>query len=519
MKAPAARKPGISTTVPDTGPFLLGLDAGNTVVKAVLFDLSGRQIAWHGVDGATHKPGPGMVERSVSELWENAKTAISGCVARAGIDPRHIAAIGTAGHGNGLYLLDDEGAAIIGIQSLDTRAAALAAELDLKIGAEAYALSRQRPWPSQTPVLLAWLKRHRPELHARAATLLFAKDVLTWKLTGNLVSEISDMSGAGLLHLPECRYDPALLELYGLAGDTRLLPNLHLPTDQVGTITKGAAAATGLAAGTPVVAGFFDVVASALGSGVVREGEASIIAGSWSINQVFSRRPARDDRVFMVAAHGLDRFINMENSATSGANLEWYVRTLIERGGHHDDPFALVNELVAATPPAPDDPLFHPFLYGGRLGAHWRGGFFGLAGWHGEGVMLRAVLEGIMLEHRRHVEVLADAGVRFTRAVLSGGGARSPHWPQMFADGLGCEIAVSEARETGTLGAAMAAAIGAGFFRDEEKAVGAMTRLAACHLPDPAMREHYDRRYALWIRLAKALDPFWKELSAGATRQ
>src|SRR5690606_9807582 len=220
----------------------------------------------------------------------------------------------------------------------------------------------------------------------------------------------------------------------------------------------------------------------------------------------FSARPVRDQRVFMVAAHGPDRFVNMENSATSGANLEWYVRTLIERGEHgHDDAFALVNELVAETPPAPDDPLFHPFLYGGRLGAHWRGGFFGLAGWHTEGHMLRAVLEGIMFEHRRHVEVLADAGVCFTRAVLSGGGSRSPHWPQIFADGLGCEIGVAEARETGTLGAAMAAAIGAGLFRSEEEAVAAMTRPAARHVPDPGMREHYERRYALWLRLARAL--------------
>src|SRR5690606_40103839 len=86
MKAWTARKPGTSTTVRGRGPYLLGLDAGNTVVKAVLFDLAGRALAWHGVDGATHKPGPGMVERSVPELWENAQAAISGCIRRAGIE-------------------------------------------------------------------------------------------------------------------------------------------------------------------------------------------------------------------------------------------------------------------------------------------------------------------------------------------------------------------------------------------------------------------------------------------------
>ncbi|WP_187972650.1 FGGY-family carbohydrate kinase [Aquibium microcysteis] len=493
--------------------YLLGLDAGNTVIKAVLFDAAGRQIAQHAIDGKTHKPAPGMVERSVPELWQNARAAIAGCIASAGIDPRAIAAIGTAGHGNGLYLLDRDGQALIGIQSLDTRAAGLAAELDRAAGAALHAIALQRPWPSQTPVLLAWLKRHRPDLYAKAGTLLFAKDVVTFHLTGERVSEISDMSGAGLLRLPEAAYDDALLSLYGIADGKALLPPLHQPSSVVGAVTPEAAAATGLAAGTPVVAGYFDVVASALGSGAVGAGAASIVAGSWSINQVFSDAPVRDERVFMVAAWRPGRFLNMENSATSAANLEWYVRTLVERGGHHDDPFDFVNRAVGAVEPAPDDPLFHPFLYGGRQGAHQRGGFLGLAGWHGEGHLLRAIFEGVMFEHRRHVAVLAEAGVTFATAALSGGGSRSPHWPQMFADGLGVAVTVAEARETGALGAAIAAAIGAGLYPDEAAAVAAMTRPARTYVPDPAMRAHYDRRYAIWSRWTEAMEPLWRAMA------
>lgn len=497
--------------------YLLGIDAGNTIVKAVLFDLSGRQVAWHGIDGATHKPAPGMVERSIPELWENAKVAIAGCIARVGIDAGKIRAIGTAGHGNGLYLLDRDGNALIGIQSLDTRAAELADELDRSVGAEAHAIALQRPWPSQTPVLVAWLKRHRPQVYAQAGTLLFAKDVITLRLTGQRVSEVSDMSAAGLLRMPECRYDSSLMALYGLEDAQDLLPPLHLPSSIVGTVTAAAARDTGLAEGTPVVAGYFDVVASALGSGVSREGEASIVAGSWSINQVFSRTPVRDENVFMVVGYAPGRFANMDNSATSAANLEWYVRTLVERGGHHDDPFGFVNDAIGSVAASSNDPLFHPFLYGGRLGSHQRGGFFGLAGWHGEAHMLRAIFEGVMFEHRRHVEVLGRAGVSFSRAVLSGGGSRSPHWPQMFADGLGVEVTVAEARETGALGAAIAAAVGAGIYADEEAAV-AMTRPQRSFRPDPAASAHYDRRYDLWTRLNRTLDPLWRELAADGAR-
>lgn len=492
---------------------ILGIDIGNTVVKAVLFDLAGRQIARHGIDGTTLKPAPGMVERPVTELWANARTAIAGCLATARIDPGRIAAIGLAGHGNGLYLLDRAGQPLVGIQSLDTRAASLAADLDRTCGLDLHAICLQRPWPSQTPVLLAWLKTHRPETYAKAGTLCFAKDIIGWHLTGVRVSEISDMSGAGLLRLPEARYDADLLALYGLSDAMDLLPPLAMPTDVVGHVTQGAAAATGLRAGTPVVAGYFDVVASALGSGAVGAGAASIVLGSWSINQTFSDAPARDPRIFMVAAFGPGRFANMDNSATSAANLEWYVRALVERGGHHDDPFGQVNDLVGRAAIVPDDPMFHPFLYGGRNGAHQRGGFYGLAGWHDEGHLLRALYEGVGFEHRRHVDVLTATGAQIRQITLSGGGTRSPHWPQMMADILGLPVTLGSAEETGALGAAIAAAVGTKHHPTEEAAVAAMTEARAQLSPDPSRSTLHDRRFAVWQRLTAAMEPFWADLA------
>jgi L-xylulokinase len=490
---------------------LLGIDIGNTVVKAVLFDLSGRQIARHGVDGTTLKPAPGMVERPVAELWANAQAAISGCL--QGIDPARIAAIGLAGHGNGLYLLDKAGGPLLGIQSLDTRAADLAAELDHRAGADLHAICLQRPWPSQTPVLLAWVKAHRPEIYAQAGTLCFAKDIIAWHLTGQRASEVSDMSGAGLLRLPEASYDPELLALYGLSDALPLLPNLLQPTDVVGQVTGEAAATTGLRPGTPVVAGYFDVVASALGSGAIGAGAASIVLGSWSVNQVFADAPLRDPSLFMVTTFGPGRFGNMDNSATSAANLEWYVKTLIERGGHHDDPFAMVNDLIGRAPVAADDPMFHPFLYGGRHSAQQRGGFYGLAGWHDEGHMLRALCEGVCFEHRRHIETLTAAGADITQVALSGGGTRSPHWPQMMADILGLPLSLGRAEETGALGGAIAAAVGTGLYPTEAAAVAAMARQKAQLSPDPQRRALYDRRYAVWQRLTAAMAPFWADLA------
>ena len=145
--------------------------------------------------------------------------------------------------------------------------------------------------------------------------------------------------------------------------------------------------------------------------------------------------------------------------------------------------------------------------------------YYGLAGWHGEGHLLRALFEGVMFEHRRHIDVLSKAGLSIRRAVLSGGGSRSPHWPQMFADGIGIPIATAEALETGALGAAIGAGVGTGLFDRYETGIAAMTRPRDTFMPDPGMRMHYDRRYALFGRAREAMRGIWADLrQEAATR-
>jgi L-xylulokinase len=504
--------------VADGDGLFLGLDIGNTVTKAVLFDRNGKEMAACRRNGVSSSPAPGRVERDMEELWANAASAIRECIEKAGVAPEAVAALGCAGHGNGLYLLDRADAPLLAIQSLDCRADRLADELRAGgNGARLHAICLQEPWPSQTPTLLAWIRRYAPELYARTGTAFLCKDFVTFRLTGRRVSDITDMSGAGLIRLPECRYDDSLLAAYGLADARPLLPDLLWPAEIAGGVTAEAAATTGLAEGTPVVAGLFDVVANAVGSGVVDAGQASIIAGTWSINQVVARKPIADRRVFMVSAFAGDRVVAIESSATSAANLEWYVRAFMDRDGKHPDPFGACDRIVAAVTPAPDDPYFHPYLYGSRLSATMRAGFYGVAGWHGEGHMLRALFEGVAFEHRRHIEVLREAGLSFDSAALSGGGARSAVWPQMLADVLGIPVSLARCAEAGALGAAIAAGVGAGFFADLPEAVRTMTATRAQFMPDQAMAAFHDERYRTYGMLTEAMKPVWARM-AGAHR-
>lgn len=499
------------------GDYLLGLDTGNTVIKAVIFDRTGREVAHAGEEGHSSMPHPGHVERDLGELWANAKRVIRACLEKAGIAAADIAAIGCAGHGNGLYALDRNGEPLLGIQSIDTRATGLVEEWAAEgVGDRTHPIARQRPWPSQTPTLLAWLKRNRPETFERIGTVFFSKDFVVNRLTGRRVSEVSDMSGAGLLDLAARRYDRTLMEAYGLADCMDLLPPLIESADIAGRVTEEVARETGLAQGTPVVGGLFDVVASALGSGVSRTGGASIIAGTWSINQVIIDRPDLDGPVFMSSTFDRSRYMAMENSATSAANLEWLVREFFE-GSHTEgvSPFDTCCDLAAAVEPSADDPLYHPYLYGAQQDGHARAGFYGIAGWHTKGHLIRALLEGVAFGHRQHIETIREAGATFNEAVLSGGGSRSRFWPQIFADVLGVPVCVAVSRETGALGAAIAAGTGVGLFGDFSEGANAMVRVDRQYSPNSALAAHYSRRYALYKDITQAMTPLWRRLSGG----
>lgn len=488
--------------------YLLGIDAGNTVVKAVLFDLDGRMLARAALDGQSRHPQPGHVERDIAELWRNAAVVIRRCLEEAGVSGAEVAAIGTAGHGNGLYLLDTDNQPLIGIQSIDNRAAELAADMRDWVGDAVYPLCLQKPWPAQTATLLAWVKRHRPEIYAKAGTVLLCKDVMTFALTGERVSDYSDMSGCGLLRLPQRGYDRALLGDYGLEDAAHLLPALVESDAVAGHITEQMADASGLTAGTPVAGGFFDVVASMIGSGAHDIGEAAIVAGTWGINQVVRGSPLVDDRIFHASTWRPDRYIAIESSATSAVNLEWYVREFGD--GHGPAAFEACNQLVATVTPGVELPLFHPFLFGSATHPDARGGFFGLAGWHGKAEMLYALYEGVAFEHRRHIERLRAAGASFETAALSGGGSRSTVWCQMFADIIGVPVTVAECQETGALGAAIAGGVAGGVFASLEEGIARMVRLQSRFAPTNEHRALREARYRLYCDLAEQMPARWR---------
>ncbi len=491
---------------------LLGIDAGNTMIKAVLFDLSGRVLSVAECAGETHQPQEGYAERPVEDIWHGVSEAVSRCLQQAGSAANEVIAVGAAGHGNGLYALDKQQQPLFGIQSIDHRAMDTVHQLEASGADKAiYQLSLQKPWPAATPVLVSWIKQHQPDRWAQIGHLLCAKDVIAHFLSGAVSADFSDAAGAGLIDYRQRNYSRELMALYGIEEALALLPSLRESCAVVGHVTSHAAQLTGLPAGIPVVAGIFDVVASAIGSGVVKTGDASIVAGTWSINQVVVDKPDYQRPVFMNSIIENDRFMAIEASATSAANLDWFLREFDD--GRAGNGAARSSDTVAHVEPNVQLPLYHPYLYSGRKSEPAKAGFYGLGGWHTRADMLFALFEGVTFAHRAHIDRLRAAGIPFTHAILSGGAARSCIWPQMFADVLGMPIRVAECKETGALGAALCAGVGVGVWPDLAAAVEQAVQINPGALqPRPERFAFHDARYRVFKRLELAMSEMWREV-------
>jgi L-xylulokinase len=501
--------------------YLLGIDNGSTVSKAALFDLSGKEIAVASCAADTEYPHPGWTERDMEMLWQSTASAIREVLAKSGARPEEIAGIGNTGHGNGVYLLDKQGQPLRnGIQSLDSRAADVVSEWNQRnLHAEVFPFTLQSFWPAQPNALLVWLKKNEPRNYERVGAILMVKDYIKYRLTDEISGDYTDMSAANLMDVRNKCYSNELLALYDLSEVADALPPLKQSSEVAGQVTGAAAQETGLAAGTPVVGGLFDVDASAIGSGVINPNQACLVMGSWSINEVITEYPIVDPSLFMTTIFAEpDLFLTIEGSATSATNLEWFVNQFC--GDEHAEAkrrgisvYEVCSEEVASLPPGSTNIIFHPFLFGSYVQPSARAGFYGVAGWHTRVHLLRALYEGVAFGHLSHIEKLRRAGGQINSARLAGGGSRSPVWSQIFADTIQVPMEVPDGNELGARGAALSAGIGAGVYRDYAEAVQAAVSVVRVHEPIPANTPFYLARYAEYQRLENVMREPWEALN------
>lgn len=495
-------------------PLLLGIDAGSTVTKSVLFDLDGHAVASASRRVALSYPEPHHVERDQDELWDAVVATIREVLRTTGTAGADIVAVGVTSHGDGVYLVDADGRPTRpGIMSLDTRARPLVQHWESTgVSERAQELTGQRPWPSAPGALLAWLGRHEPDVMAATRWALPAKDALRQRLTGVFSTEPTEAS-LSFTNVWTQRYDEAVLDLYGLAGFEALLPPVVPCAEISGTVTDEVAELTGLAAGTVVAAGAHDVDCAALGTGVIAPGTVSVVAGTFSINQVVSTRPRTSPgwcaRNFVLDQH----WMNMALSPTSATNMEWFGQQLcaadLARAAADGDAFGFVEHEVSAVQDTPSEIIYLPFLFGSPLPHDASAAFVGLRGWHTRGDLLRAVMEGVAFTHRHHIDAL-DTAFQSSVVRLTGGASKSPRWCQIFADVLNRPVEVSDASEASALGVSLLAGIATGMYADLADAASRTIRVAARYEPRPDAVGTLDGLYARFHAVTTALTHVWE---------
>ena len=495
-------------------PYLLGIDSGNTSTKAVVFDEEGYERGIGSVGNQQLNPHPRWVEQDMNTVWENARTAVQEAISAAKIDAGEISAVGVSGHGDGIYLVDENGEPVRhGIQSMDSRAHKLLERLNESgVGDKALEFNGQRPFAALPPVLLAWFKENQPEILEQTRRAVYVKDWIRFKLTGEFATDPSEAS-SGFTDVRTQDYGDEAFSIFDLEEVRGKLPPIVGCAEVVGEITEESARLTGLRAGTPVVGGAHDVDCSSVGVGCVKPGDLTMIAGTWSINEVVNDQPTFNEGAACRNFVEPGLWLNLSASPTSATNLEWFVQRMCPLEARQSkemgvSPFAFVSGEVETVMNEESRVFYHPFLYSSPHGDDATGGFFGLRGWHTRGHVLRALLEGIVFNHKTHVDILRNA-FDVKRVRLTGGGSTSRIWSQMFADALNETVEVTGAGETGALGAALCAGVGIGVYDSLEDATDNVVRRFRIHEPDPRNSQRLAEAYETYMSLVGALEPVW----------
>ncbi len=494
---------------------LLGADVGTSGLKALLLTPGGRLVASVTESYPLSIPRPGWAEQDPARWWAAFGRATRRLLAASRTPASAIAGVGLTGQMHGSVFLDAAGRVLSpALLWCDQRTSAECAEITRRVGGPA-ALLRYTMNPALTgftaPKIL-WIRRHLPHVYRKIAKVLLPKDFVRFRLTGGFATDVSDASGTLLLDVRGRRWSQPVLK--ALAIPAAWMPPVFEGCEITGRVSADGARATGLLAGTPVVAGGGDQAAGAIGCGVIGPGVVSASLGTSGVVFAACDLPRRlpDGRLHLFCSAVKGGWHLMGVMLSAGGALRWFrdafgAAALVPRGWK-GDPYDAIHRAASRITPGAEGLTFLPYLTGERTphaDPHARGVFFGLSLRHGAAEMARAVLEGVTFGMRDSVELIRGMGVRVEQIRLSGGGAKNPHWCRLQATIYGA-TGVRLTREEGpALGAAMLAGIGTGVYADYPAATRACIAIRDRFTPVVRDRAELERAYRRYRDLYPAV--------------
>jgi gluconokinase len=440
-------------------PVVIGLDLGTSSAKAVAFDTNGQALAAHAVEVGIASPAPDRAEQDPDELVNAAEQATAAVVRDLTVWGRTVAGLGLSGAMHSLLALDVVGRPLTPVMLFaDNRATEQARQLAARPGAVALARRTGTPLHPMSPFAkLRWFAEYDQQTVDAARWWISAKEYLLRKLCAADVVDHSIASATGLFNLEDTCWDGEALALAGIDAGVLSAP---VPTT---TVLHTRSAWGGLLAGTRVVVGASDGCLATLGAGATGGGAAALTVGTSGALRMIVDRPEADTRARLFCyALTEARWVVGGPISSGGIVLRWARDGLFPNLARPmgKQPYAWFDELAAMVPPGADGLLCLPYLLGERAplwDPELRGAFVGLSIRHGQGHVLRALLEGVAFQLATVLGLVEGLGRPVAALRADGGFTRSRLWLQIMADVLGRPLELPRTLEGACRGAALLA--------------------------------------------------------------
>lgn len=493
----------------------LGIDISTTGAKALLMNQEGEVVSSATTPLSLSTPRPLWSEQEPEDWWQAVAASVRQALLKASVSGEAVSAVGLTGQMHGLVLLDEQKQTLRpAILWNDQRCADECDEIRAIIGRQRLIqITGNDALTGFTAPKIVWVKNHEPEIFARARHVLLPKDFIRFKLTGGTAMDKADGSGTMLFDLKSRNWSSEILDALGIPSEW--MPPTFEGQEVTGQVNSHAAKATGLRAGTPVVAGGGDQAAQAVGVGAVRPGIVALTLGTSGV--VFASTEScliEPEGRLHAFCHAIpDRWHLMGVMLSAAGSLQWYRDTLAA-----DTSFDELMTEAAVAPPGSEGLIFLPYLSGERTpypDPFARGAWVGLTLRHKRGHLTRSVLEGVAFGLKDCFDLIQGAGLGAIEQVrVSGGGAKSALWRQILADVLGAELVMVNAIEGAAYGGAILAGVGCGAWPDVDTACSNLIRIVEQVAPDQKRLALYGLMHEQYKELYPALRPSFNRLAS-----
>ena len=474
----------------------IGVDLGTSSIKLSLVDINGEIISECSKDYPVYQEG--LYSEQNPEDWWN---AFDYCFDRLleKQDRSQVDGISFSGQMHGLVILDENDKVIRPcILWNDGRSEEETKYLNEVVGKETLSeLTGNIAYAGFTAPKLLWVKKHEPENFNKISKIMLPKDYLVYRLTGQFVTDFSDASGTLYLDVKNKRWSEKMQHILAISGE--MLPELHESTDVVGEVSENFKDKHKVG-DIKVVIGAGDNAASAVGMGVVNEGEINISLGT--SGTIF----IPTNNFVLPKENALHSFVNTTGKyhlmgciLSAASTRKWWLENVLGSGDYQADDICIKNAKA-------DQLYFLPYLSGERSphnDVNARGAFIGLTHSTSKGEMSKAIMEGVAFALRDCLEIAKENGCKFNKTTICGGGSMSDIWNQIMADVLDLPIYKNEG--SGSFGAALLALSGVNDISLYDNRIIKNMKYEKVFYPKKDNVEYYNNKYQTFAKLYPAL--------------